>query len=598
MHSSADPHVRPARVRPHTGSRRTSLPALAGSALALALLAPAHAAQDAAVHEEESRLIQQASRHDRQALPATPAQLYGELFHEVQMQRVFGDGKTFVDAVALEAPAEIMKKYEARKNTPGFSLKQFVEDHFELPAAQGTGFEPDARRSVLQHIDALWPYLTRTASGGAMTPGDTLVPLPHDYLIPGGRFREVYYWDSYFTMLGLVDSGRQATAENMVRNFAHLIDTYGHVPNGNRTYYLSRSQPPFFFKMVGALSEHAPAHQYARYLPQLKKEYYFWMADAWKLRPGQASRRVVRMPDGSVLNRYWDDRDTPRDESYREDVLTAQESRRPAREVYRDLRAAAESGWDFSSRWFADGKTLSTIQTTSVVPVDLNSLLYGLETAISEGCAQARDWWCKTAFAWKAQLRKRAMNRYLWSEARGHYVDYQWVRRQPIERLTAATVYPLFVGAADHRQAAHVARHVQESLLKQNGIATTLAATGQQWDLPNGWAPLQWMTIDGLARYHHSPLARDVAWRWMRTVDRVYRNTVKLVEKYDVTTDQPGGGGEYPTQDGFGWTNGVMVRLARLYPDLLPVHSALLPTRTSASNTPARTQAEPVVSVN
>src|SRR5262249_31530514 len=155
---------------------------------------------------------------------------------------------------------------------------------------------------------------------------------------------------------------RQDLLADMVRDFAYLIDTYGHVPNGTRTYYLSRSQPPFFFAMVGLLGKDDAA--YAEYLPQLQREYEFWMEGAKGLRKGAAHRHVVAMPDGSILNRYWDDRDTPRDEAYGSDTELARQSGRPAPQVYRDIRAAAESGWDFGSRWFADGHTRATIETT------------------------------------------------------------------------------------------------------------------------------------------------------------------------------------------------------------------------------------------
>ena len=176
-----------------------------------------------------------------------------------------------------------------------------------------------------------------------------------------------------------------------MRDFAHFIDTYGHVPNGARTYYLSRSQPPFFFEMVGLIGGGDPAAEFARYLPQLEREYAFWMQGETGLPAGGAHRRVVALPDGSILNRYWDDRDTPRDESYAEDVKLARASHRPARAVYRDIRAAAESGWDFGSRWFADPMDRSTIDTTEIVPIDLNSLMYGLENAIRAGCERASD---------------------------------------------------------------------------------------------------------------------------------------------------------------------------------------------------------------
>src|SRR6185437_4040708 len=162
------------------------------------------------------------------------------------------------------------------------------------------------------------------------------------------------------------------------------------------------------------------------------------------LHPGQARRNVVGMPDGSVLNRYWDDRDTPRDEGYRNDVLTARASGKPAAQVYRDIRAAAESGWDFSSRWFGDRQHMATIRTTAVVPVDLNSLLYGMEEAIARGCEEEHDLPCKRCFEARARRRRRAMDRYLWDAESGYFEDYDWQRGKRREELSAATLYPLF----------------------------------------------------------------------------------------------------------------------------------------------------------
>ena len=368
-------------------------------------------------------------------------------------------------------------------------------------------------------------------------------------------------------MLGLVESGRHDLVLHMVRDFASLIDKYGHVPNGTRTYYLSRSQPPFFYAMVGLLSPKDPAASYSRYLPQLRREYAFWMQGEKNLRAGTAHRRVVSLPDGAVLNRYWDDADTPRDESYREDTGLAQHSGRIPAQLYRDVRAAAESGWDFSSRWFADGKTLETIDTTEIIPIDLNSLLFGLEQAIGLGCARVHDAACVAEFAHRAAARRSAVNHYLWDAADAAFRDYRWVKQEQVPRLSAATLYPLFVALASRPQAQAVAATVSRELLKAGGIVTTPLVSGQQWDAPNGWPPLQWIGISGLRHYAISPLADSVACRWMVSVNRVYAQSSKLVEKYDVmTTGRVGGGGEYPLQDGFGWTNGVMRKLMALYP--------------------------------
>ena len=399
---------------------------------------------------------------------------------------------------------------------------------------------------LTQHIDALWPQLTREAKQPA--PGSSLLPLPQPYVVPGGRFAELYYWDSYFTMLGLAESGQGALVRGMLADFSFMLRRYGHIPNGNRRYYLSRSQPPFFYAMV-ELADGG----FARHLNDLKREYRFWM-----------HHRSVALADGSRLNRYGDALDLPRPEQEQADRDLAKRARRP---VYRAVRAAAESGWDFSSRWFADGHDKVSIDTTDVLPVDLNSLLYGLERAIAAGCVQRGDTGCATDFTAKAAARRRAVDRYFWDAAAGAYFDYSLSGRRIRPELTAATLYPLFTGLADQNQAAAVAAKVKETLLKEGGIVTSLVPTGEQWDFPNGWAPLQWIAIAGLRRYGEDGLAAAIACRWIVTVGTLYESSGRIVEKYDVVAPgNPGGGGEYPVQDGFGWTNGVTRKLLALYP--------------------------------
>jgi len=512
-----------------------------------------------------------------------PHALYGELFTRVQEAQVFPDGKDFCDALPKGSPAEILARYRAAVPGTPEELKAFVAANFTAPAAVGPTAAATVAKAapaapagtpLIAHIDALWGVLTRQPADVPLY--SSLLPLPRPFVVPGGRFREIYYWDSYFTMLGLLESGRADLTQDMVSDFAHLIDRYGRIPNGNRTYYLSRSQPPFFFAMVALLDPGHPERAFARYLPQLKREYAFWMDGATSVARGLARQRVVafsggrgaiEVPPRQLLNRYWDDEDLPRDESYREDVALADRSGRDRRQLYRDVRAAAESGWDFSSRWFADAHSLTSIDTTDIVPVDLNSLLFGLEQAIAAGCGEAHDETCQRAFRQHARARRAAMDRYLWDAVRGTYFDYQWARGERIPRVSAATLYPLFVHAASRAQAAAVARITRAQLLKGGGLVTTTLNTGQQWDAPNGWAPLQWIAVAGLNAYGESGLAEEIACRWTVNVARAYRESGKLVEKYDVTnTDRPGGGGEYPLQDGFGWTNGVTRKLLALYP--------------------------------
>jgi alpha,alpha-trehalase len=250
-----------------------------------------------------------------------PAHDLGALFHDVQMAPLFDDSKTFVDAQTRSAPQAVRRRYADARSTTSFSLRSFVEQYFDLPSPVGSGFRADTARTMEQHIRALWPLLTRPPDERAAH--SSLIPLPHAYVVPGGRFREVYYWDSYFTMLGLVESGRIETMRGMLDNFAHLIDTFGHIPNGNRTYYLSRSQPPFFGAMVGLYALATDTLAALDYLTALEREHAFWMQGAASVAPGTAHRRVVRMHDGAILNRYRDDLPEPRPESYREDYTLA-----------------------------------------------------------------------------------------------------------------------------------------------------------------------------------------------------------------------------------------------------------------------------------
>jgi alpha,alpha-trehalase len=303
-------------------------------------------------------------------------------------------------------------------------------------------------------------------------------------------------------------------------------------------------------------------------LPQLEREYAFWMEGSEGLAPGTAHRRVVRLTDGTLLNRYWDDLAIPRDEAYLEDVETARQSGRPATQVYRDLRAAAESGWDFGSRWLADGKTLSSIRTTEIVPVDLNSLLYRLEIVIARGCKAAARPDCVKDMTTKAQQRRRAVVRLMWDEELGAFVDCDWRNGKRLKQLTAAAAFPLYFELADKRQSARVAKVIRDTLLMPHGLGTTTERTGQQWDLPNGWAPLHWIAIEGLRRNGEPEIAETLAARWVAENVRLYCNTGKLVEKYNVVEAGAGAGGEYPVQDGFGWTNAVLVKLLAIYPRL------------------------------
>ena len=485
------------------------------------------------------------------------------LFADVQMQQIFADGKTFVDCIPKENTAIILEKYLQQKDTADFSLRNFVETHFELPKVFAGDYKTETGITTAQHINNLWAVLTREPDEKR----GSLIPLPNSYIVPGGRFGEVYYWDSYFTMLGLKAAGRVDMIENMVNNFSHLINTIGFIPNGNRTYYLGRSQPPFYSLMVQLLAEIKGKNILAEYLTTLQAEYNYWMKGVDVVNEnGNAAYHVVQMKDGEILNRYCDAFDTARPESYKEDVELTHQSSQDAATLYKHLRAGAESGWDYSSRWFKDGESFSTIHAADIVPVDLNCLLYHLEHTIAEAYGVDKNDEQSNQYKILADKRKTAIEKYCWNEEAGFYVDYDFASGTQKKEITLGGIAPLYFKVASQQQADLVAEIIQGKFLKAGGVVNTLKNTGQQWDAPNGWAPLQWMTIIGLENYGHHSLAKNIAERWLALNDRVFAATGKMMEKYNVEDiSQLAGGGEYPGQDGFGWTNGVYLALEKLY---------------------------------
>ncbi len=481
----------------------------------------------------------------------TPAELYGPLLAMVQERGVLADGKTFVDAVPKRPIGEIMADFACLPNGDD-ELLRFVVANFDLPPAIEPTVPGMPSMPLRAHIRSMWSNLARGPEAGAVN--SSALPVGHRHVVPGGRFREIYYWDSFFTMLGLVRDGETVLATGIVDAMTDLIEDHGHVPNGSRTYYLGRSQPPLFHMMVALLDDQRPEVA-ARRLAAMKREHAWWMEGEDDLAPGAQENHVAKLADGSILNRYWDPRDTPRDESWREDVATALGSGRNPAQVYRDLRAGAESGWDFSSRWL-DSASLGSLRTTAIAPVDLNAFLFGLETAIaSYGDADA------PRHAERANRRREAMHKHLWNEADGYFADYDLEQNHIRSCVTAAALAPLLAGIATQRQADATAKFAQNMLLALGGLRTTLVNNGQQWDWPNGWAPLQWIAVTGLRRYGHDALAQEIASRWIATVDAIYGRTGLLYEKYDVEASAPGSGGEYAPQIGFGWTNGVTADL-------------------------------------
>ncbi len=432
------------------------------------------------------------------------------------------------------------------------------------------------------------------------------------FVVPGGRFNEMYGWDSYFITLGLLQDGKVGLARSMVDNFAYEIESYGAILNANRTYYLTRSQPPFFTSMIRAVYERLPktneSKQWLKHvLGMAIKEYY----DVW-----MNSDRLT----WTGLSRYFDSGygQPPEVEPGHFHVLydsLAQKYHMTAQQLEAEYtsgkirvpeldnyfvhdRAMRESGHDTSYRLIGVAANLVT--------VDLNSLLYKIETDIADiiqnnfgGSIQLENGKTEKAGEWiqHAQKRKQLVTKYLWDEKRGMFFDYNFVKKQQTSYISATTFYPMWAGLATKEQAALLVEQALPLLKQPGGIAgSTEASRGpitpehplRQWDFPFGWSPHQMIVWQGMRNYGYDSITTQLAYRWLYTITinaAQFNGTVP--EKFDVIRrshqvfaeyGNVGTKFSYITREGFGWTNAsYQVGLTLLSPELRSSLNRLIP---------------------
>jgi alpha,alpha-trehalase len=226
------------------------------------------------------------------------------------------------------------------------------------------------------------------------------------------------------------------------------------------------------------------------------------------------------------------------------------------------LRAACESGWDFSSRWMKDSNDLTSIHTGDILPIDLNCLLYHLELTLAKAYKLNKSDNIASLYEKKAFQRNALIQNYFWNPNTQFYHDYDYIDKKQKSNFTLAAMFILFFNLATKEQAEACANCIENEFLRDGGVITTTLITGQQWDAPNGWAPLHWITIKGLRNYKFDKLSQTISDRWSKLNYNVYHRTGKLLEKYNVEDiSLLSGGGEYEVQDGFGWTNGVLMKI-------------------------------------
>ncbi|XP_045930404.1 trehalase [Micropterus dolomieu] len=539
--------------------------------------------------------------------PPCDSEIYctGPILHQIQKAKLFDDDKHFVDMKLRETPDVVLSAFRNLSHespnmtvTPA-KLQEFLNKYFEEPGTElETWTPPDWHdkpkflggivdqelRAWAEKIHNLWKSLGRKIRPGVKAHPElySLIYTPYPVVVPGGRFRELYYWDSYWVINGLLLSEMTDTAYGMIQNFIYLVNRYGFIPNGGRIYYERRSQPPFLTLMVESYYQVTKDKEFLRAaLPVLEQEYRFWMQN----------RSVVVKVNGAehVLNRYHVQVGLPRPESYSDDLELAEGLTDDLKEqLWEDLKAGAESGWDFTSRWYIDGdshknSTLRETRTSQILPTDLNALLCLNENTLASFHRILGDGDSAALYDHAAARRQEAIESVLWDAERGAWFDYSLVTRSKHFEFYPSNLAPVWAQCYSRPEMGEKAvQYLKRSGALQftNGVPTSLRESGQQWDYPNAWPPLQHMLIDGLSKLpseNAKQLAFHLAQRWIKTNWLAYKTYEAMFEKYDVNGDgKPGGGGEYQVQLGFGWTSGVALQLLDQYGATLTSESRLV----------------------
>ena len=402
-----------------------------------------------------------------------------------------------------------------------------------------------------------------------------LLYLPHPYVVPGGRFNEMYGWDSYFTQVGLVRDDEMVLAKNMVDNFLYQIDHYGKILNANRTYYLSRSQPPFLTQMILGVHRKQPNISWLRStVPAIEKYYRFWIEEPHLTKETGLSRYydLGNGPAPEVLSGERDSKGRDHYDHVKEYYRTHEvkdydlskfynkEKDQLTDLFYKGDRSMRESGFDPSNRFGP-----FSIDIIDYDPVCLNSLLYLMETDTAEILRilgrgrEARVWTNRAA------ERRERINRLMWDEQDGLYYDYNFARKEVRRYPFVTAFYPLWVGVADKKQAARLVANLH-LFEKPGGLLTSTEITGSQWDAPYGWAPTEMIAIQGLRRYGYHKEADRITVNFLSLILKEFIQHNTIVEKYDVARRESEVSeglrfGYKSNEIGFGWTNAAFVEL-------------------------------------
>lgn len=540
-----------------------------------------------------------------------------ELLHHVQMARIFNDSKTFVDLAMNFNESKTLTDFdillnETNQNPTVEQLKQFVEEYFsdesEFEDWQPSDFNSNpaflntitdkALKEFAKGINDIWPLLSRKVKTEVREKPEqfSLVPVTNGFIIPGGRFKEIYYWDTFWIVEGLLISGMTETAKGMIENLIELLTKFGHIPNGSRWYYQERSQPPMLTAMVATYYRYTSDLEFIRdNIASLENEIDYWLN----------TQSVTLEKDGSnhTLLRYYAPSAGPRPESYFEDYNVSSDLSEEARtDFYIDTKSAAESGWDFSSRWFivSDGSnngTLSDIHTRYIIPVDLNAIFAGALQNIATFHAMLMNVRKAARYGILADQWRSSIQAVLWDDEDGIWYDYDFRDNVFRKYFYSSNVAPLWQGAVSldlmKSNGPRVISYLvnSSSLDFPGGVPTSLIRSGEQWDFPNVWPPEVSIVVTALENIGTSEahaLALEVAQTFVRSCHWGFLEYKQMFEKYDAEKPgKVGGGGEYNVQFGFGWSNGAVLEFLYKYGSVMTADDyADIDNSTSITTTP------------
>ncbi|KAJ8676034.1 hypothetical protein QAD02_011820 [Eretmocerus hayati] len=534
----------------------------------------------------------------------------GELLKTVQLLEVFKDCKDFVDMPMKHSSKDIIKRFEelmkaAQVDSSALHLLDqserdplrnkiinFVSENFKdgkgllepvdlIDWKKYPKFIPRIRDRKYQEwasdLNKIWNDLARKMIDDVRDHPErhSLIYVDNPFVIPGGRFREFYYWDTYWVIEGLLLCDMHDTVRGMIENLLSMVKAYGFIPNGGRIYYLSRSQPPLLIPMVSKYFDFTQDESFVfQNLDTLEMELDYWMR--------HKSVKIGKNGRNYTLSRYVTNSTGPRPESYREDHKLASELTDPGRKFkfYNDIKAGAESGWDFSSRWFTDKNNARSLQlddiiATKILPVDLNSFIQWNAKILSKFFARKKNFEKARFYKKIADDYQNAIEALLWNEKDGTWYDLDMEHGTQRNRFYLSNLTPLYTKSFDERQSEYYGNRSVEYLESngiqkyKSGIPTSLTSSGQQWDFPNIWAPLQSILVEGLKETHSArakKFAAEIAHQFLKATYLGYSRHQKMYEKYNATNPgETGQGGEYEPQSGFGWTNGVVLKFIDLY---------------------------------